>query len=185
MWILCADTSLSLGTLGKISGETCEKTHLTSGHGVQLWRSRQLQSCCKQLSSVTQPAPRLPKGGCPTNHCFQWLEQTDVRKRSTWEIFVSTLNDWFVCDDFLTEVWSLFQAARTAASMNCQSLVFWCVFFLIKNTEFYFSVLILLLNFVEGFWSSYVLSFVLETSVEFYFLWFSPCVASALSLLHI
>ena len=128
-WALCADTtSLSLRTLGEISGNTFEKIRFSSGHGVQTWWSRQLQPCCEQLSSLTQPTPRLSEGGFPASRCFQWLEQTKVRKRSTREIFVSTLNDWFLCSDFLTEVCS---RARTAGSINCRVFFFFSFFFLL------------------------------------------------------
>ena len=66
------------------------KTCFSSGDGVQMWRSQRLQPCCKQQWSFTQPAPRLPEGGCPAIPYFQWLEQTEVRKRSTCKIFAST-----------------------------------------------------------------------------------------------
>ena len=88
----------------KTWGIPFKKTRFSSGHGVQMWKSRQLQPCCEQLSLFTQSAPRLSEGGCPTNCFFQWLEQTKVRKISTSEIFASTLDDWFVCSNFLTEV---------------------------------------------------------------------------------
>ena len=71
-----------------------------------MWRSQQLQPCCKQLLSLIQPALRLSEGGCSPSRCFQWLEQTLVKKRPTWEIFVSTLSDWFLCCDFFSGVCS-------------------------------------------------------------------------------
>ena len=132
-----------------------------------MWRSRQLQPCCKQPSLFIQLAPR---GGCPTSREFQWLDQTLLRKKSTGEIFVSTLNDWFVCSgSSLKSV----PVARSAASINCQFFVF--LFSSVALTDLFHRPHVA----VKFCWSFYVLRFMSETSMEFYFPWFTLYVASA------
>ena len=101
----------------------------------------------------------------PTAHTSQFpVAGTNFSEEKTYLRNLCQHTEWLICVLWLLH-WSSFQAARTAASINCQIL------FLISSTEFYFVGLILLFNFIEGFWSSYNLRFV---SMEFYFPRFPP-----------
>ena len=77
--------------------------------------------------------------------------------------------------------WSLFQGARTAASINCRimlPLIYSTDWFLFRGP--FFAV-----KFCWRILKLLCLKFCVETSMEFYFPRISPYVASALSLLHI
>ena len=75
----CSYMGLCLWLLGETLWHTLGNIRVSTYHRIQIrCRSQQLQPCWEQLSSLiaTQPAQRLPEGGCPISHHFQWLGET-------------------------------------------------------------------------------------------------------------
>ena len=153
------------------------------GSGVEISAAATLlQPCCKQLSSYTETEttrrwqsyrPLFPVAGKEINWGKDLLEKS-----------LSTL--WTIGSCALSSSLKSVPGCQNSSQHKLPGLFFFFFFFLINSTDWFcFAGLILLLKFVEGLWSSCVLSFVSEASMTFYFLWFSPYVVSGVSLLHI